>query len=320
MATSKTYNISNDFPNGIVYQTGLQDEILASSGIIVALDYIETVGNSITIYFKAEIDSTSEQHLDAVVAAHTGEEPEPLIQVVRLAADPIAGMPIIQPLSVEPDASDLFKSWQLVVPPKTTVNLDIIVGGSLVGAQGICKLAAGGYKCRTKATQGSALHMGVVDRDDITGVLNMFGIPRTKLILNNVSGGTPQIGQYVVGQTTGAKSKVLAVNGNTLDITFDSGWDMGFPLMWQDGEDVEFEEANGASTGVSATFVDWVEGGLYSLPRYLEDEWIEDFEEKWIEPGGSKTVPQGLYLRVTGYNNDSIDTLRIKCTLKVGAK
>ncbi len=53
----------------------LEQEILASSVIVHALDYITSLGNTVDIYFKAELSSEEETELDAIVAAHV---PTPL--------------------------------------------------------------------------------------------------------------------------------------------------------------------------------------------------------------------------------------------------
>ena len=133
--------------------------------------------------------------------------------------------------------------------------------------------------------------------------------------------GTINVGDWVVGATTNAKSEVLAViDATAIEITFESGWEGGFQKMWIDGENITFEDANGNPTGASAEFVDWQEGGVLEIQKMVKDEWIEDMDERVIKPGGSKPVPQGFYLRIQCGNTNPTDKLRVKVNFFLATK
>lgn len=73
--TKYTYNIAEDFPNGIVYVANLSKEISASP-ILTALSYIENTDTECHIWFKDALSSTEpddETNLDDIIAAHTGK-------------------------------------------------------------------------------------------------------------------------------------------------------------------------------------------------------------------------------------------------------
>lgn len=69
---SYTYTISSDFPNHIVSTDRLTQEIIASS-ITIALDHIDTVGDSCYILFKAALSNSEVTQLNSLVNAHSGE-------------------------------------------------------------------------------------------------------------------------------------------------------------------------------------------------------------------------------------------------------
>ena len=70
--TPRTYAISTETANGAVNGTALKDEIEADAGITTALDYINTAGDVLDIYFVAALGAGEITALDAVVAAHQG--------------------------------------------------------------------------------------------------------------------------------------------------------------------------------------------------------------------------------------------------------
>lgn len=80
---SYIYDISNDFPLGIVNTDNLKTEINESS-IVTALDYISTSGNTITIRFKATLSAEDKTSLDddrvgpcgGLIANHNSETKE----------------------------------------------------------------------------------------------------------------------------------------------------------------------------------------------------------------------------------------------------
>jgi hypothetical protein len=320
MATSKTYSIANDTLNGAADAAALHQEVLADPGILVALDRVDVSGDDLIVVFKADIDAGTEAALDALVAAHTGESIAEPIQTVALHPDAVVGLPVVQSLDIPPGAADLTTSYQIVAQPNSTANTDIQISGYLVGPQGLCYIAGGAYQCRNSAVIGSALHLSLVDRDDALGMFALLGMTRTRIVMQNVV-GTINVGDYVVGASSGARSQVLAViDPTTIEITFESGWVGGFQRMWVDGEDVVFENANGNPTGASAEFVDWTEGGVIEVQMMVKDEWIEGYDERIIKPGGSKQIPAGFYLRIKCGNTSPTDKLRVKVNFFLATK
>lgn len=69
-----TYNISSDFPNGIVNIDTFTDEIEGSS-IIKELDYITVGSGDCSIHFKTDLTAGEITTLDGLVAAHLGNAP-----------------------------------------------------------------------------------------------------------------------------------------------------------------------------------------------------------------------------------------------------
>jgi len=301
----------------------LASEIRSSADISIALDRIDVAGTTYSIWFKDVLPASPTDEvavLDALVAAHTGEALSDPIQTVALESSAQTGLPVVQSLDIPPGAADLTTAYQIVAQPLVTANTDIQIVGSLVGPEGLCYIAGGAYECRNSAVIGSALHLSLVDRDDALGMFGLLGMTRTRLDLQNVT-GTINVGDYVVGDTTGSRSQVLAiVDADTIEVTFESGWEGGFQKMWQDGENVTFEDSNGDATGASAEFVDWVEGGVIEVQKMVKDEWVEGYDERIIRPGGSKQVPQGFYLRIQCSNTSPTDKLRVKVNFFLATK
>lgn len=71
MSTPYKYSIVSDTLNAKVDNTKLSDEIRESS-ISVALDYVSTVGDELSVVFKVSISSEEKELLDYVVAHHDG--------------------------------------------------------------------------------------------------------------------------------------------------------------------------------------------------------------------------------------------------------
>lgn len=71
--TKYTYSIATDTANGTVNPTILTNEI-ASSSIVIALDYIETGGDVLDIWFKDPLSGGDQTTLTSIVNAHTGNE------------------------------------------------------------------------------------------------------------------------------------------------------------------------------------------------------------------------------------------------------
>lgn len=202
-------------------------------------------------------------------------------------------------------ASPLKKSWRMILAPSSMSIVDIYVGDALVGPRGVCLLIAGGYKFRTPAIDGTALHFALVDRDDLSGAFVPFGLQRTRLTgLSNVT-GTINVGDVVAGVTSERHARVLAVvDTATVDVTYHDG-------PFADGEALSF------TGGATATLGAWVEGDVYEINRFVRDEYVEGMEEDRTEStGGALPVPAGFYFRVIAYNPDT-DAHRVKVTLTV---
>jgi len=71
--TYYTYSIQNDFLNHIVASDRLSQEI-SSSNIVIALNYINTSGDSCYINFKDILSDVDKSTLDYLISIHTGQE------------------------------------------------------------------------------------------------------------------------------------------------------------------------------------------------------------------------------------------------------
>jgi hypothetical protein len=74
-ATEYTYAIDVDTANGKVNLDALTREIAASS-IVVALDHLDTSGNTLSVWMKDALTAGDKTTLDGVVAAHEGAATE----------------------------------------------------------------------------------------------------------------------------------------------------------------------------------------------------------------------------------------------------
>lgn len=314
--TKYTYSISTDFPSGLASDR-LDRDIRATAGITIALDRIDTAGDVCDVWFRDVLPAGQETVLDGLVAAHTGEPlpAEPRVDetghlVSKLYPDTSVGLPSIMVLDIPDAAVVRLKSFLVVVPALTTLIKDIFIGDDFVGVQGKCYLAGGEYRVRATnghgAAAGSALHLAIVDRDNVTGYFPYFGLTRTKLAgLTNIV-GTINVGDTVTGGTSGTNAKVLSVDVDSCDVTYHDG-------PFTDGEALTF------TGGATATLGDWDEGDVIEVVRNVKDEWIEDFDVREYHPGGSREIPAGMYLRIISYNAHTTDDLRVKVSFTFGA-
>lgn len=237
----------------------------------------------------------------------TDENGRPL---VRLESNTSVGLPSVMVINIPDEAVVKLQSWQVTVPAQTTVIKDIRIGGEFTGAQGKCYLAGGEYRVRSTnghgAAAGSALHLAIVDRDDLLGYFIHYGLNRTKFTgLTNVSGDI-HVGDLVTGESSGSVAEVLYTTGDICEITFNNG-------PFTDGESLSF------SSGATATLGVWDEGDVIEVVRNVRDEWIEDYDHREYSPGGSREIPAGLYLRIICYNAHAADDLRVKVSFTFGA-
>jgi len=71
MGYKYTYSVANDTVNGTVDVAALQKQI-RDSEVTVAVDYINSGGDDIDIWMKAELESADENNLTGIVAGHNG--------------------------------------------------------------------------------------------------------------------------------------------------------------------------------------------------------------------------------------------------------
>ena len=314
--TKYTYAISTDFSAGLAADR-LDRDIRASSSFSIALDRIDTSGDDCDIWFRDVLPGGEETALDALVAAHTGQAlpSEPLLDanghlIAKLYPDSSVGLPSVMVINIPDEAVVKLKSWQIIAPAQTTLIKDIFIGDDFIGAQGKCYLAGGEYRVRATnghgAAAGSALHLAIVDRDNLLGYFGYYGMSRTKLSGLTSITGTIAVGNTVTGGTSGSVADVLSVGSGTCDVTYHSG-------PFTDGEALTF------SGGATATLGTWDEGDVIEIVRNVRDEWIEDYDQRDYSPGGSREIPTGLYLRIIAYNNHATDDLRVKVSFTFGA-
>lgn len=224
------------------------------------------------------------------------------------------GIPAVSVLDLPDASSDLVKSWQITAEAQTTEILDIFIGDDLVGPQNKCYIAGGEYRCRTDAAEGSALNFEIVDRNDILGYFDFYGMSRTKLsglTFNNGTIADVQVGDVAVGGTSAARSLILAKGADFLEIQFHEA-------LFQDGENITFERSGSPVASLECTLGSWDEGDVIVIQESVKDEWIEGYDVRDVHPGGSKEVPEGLYFRIKFFNNHATEDARVKVSLSVG--
>jgi hypothetical protein len=334
--------VAADFAGSKLNPTRLALEI-AASAILTALERIDTTGGvlshgavisptGVDIVFKAALSAGDKTLLDGdatgpaggLIVASDNSDTDPEVaydddghQIVAMSGGTTQiGMQAMQVLNTPDISSDMIKSWQVTAAAQTTEIMDIYIGDDLVGSTGRCYLAGGEYRCRTDVAEGSALNFHIVDRNDVLGAFTPYGLSRTKLsTLTAFAGGTladdVNVGEYAHGDTSGAKTKILAKGADFLEVQFH---ETGFT----DGEAVTFKDDAGAATGVTCTLGTWDEGDVLEVQTSVKDEWVEGFDIRDVHPGGSKEVPEGMYFRVKFYNNHADTAARIKVSLTVG--
>jgi len=134
--TKYTYSIMNDTLNSVVSTNSLTKQV-QNSAILVALDYINTSGDELDIWFKDVLITGDETILEGLIAAHTGEAQA--IPNVTADGDPhfvqenfahVTGnsginLPIEKFLEANTEYSE-----KLIIPEGRLVTLNYIEGGS----------------------------------------------------------------------------------------------------------------------------------------------------------------------------------------------
>jgi len=162
-ATKYTFSIQEDTPNHKVATDRLTVEIQASA-IITALDHINTNGDVLDVWFKAELTTDDQDILDTVVAAHSG---------APLAADPTdvniksaASTAVL--LSQEKGFQDLTghnffkKGVHTTATAGTTTDIYLKFTTNMY-------LPGGGYHVGSTAVAGDYIGVQIVDKDNILG-------------------------------------------------------------------------------------------------------------------------------------------------------
>lgn len=323
-ATTYTYSIANDTLNGAADAGRLKFEY-EQSAIVTALDYIDvsmSAADNLDVVCKDALSGGDQTILAALVAAHTGEalptsaalDDNGNLVTVFKGGDTQIGMQAVQVLNLPDLSSDMVKSWQITAPAGSTEILDIYIGDDLVGPTGKCYLAGGEYRCRTDVVEGSTLNFKIVDRNDVLGLFSTYGMSRTKLSGLTFNTGTiadVQVGDYAVGGTSFASTKVLAKGADFLEVEFHEA-------TFTDGENITFTRAGSPVASLDCTLGTWDEGDVIEVLTSVKDEWVEGFDVRDVHPGGSKEVPEGMYFRVVFYNADGSNAHRIKVSLTVG--
>ena len=86
--TSYQKSITGDFPNARISLSGLTDEI-SQSAISVALERIDTFGDTVYIWFKSPLSSNEESSLDTIVSNHSGSDTTVKISTVRILEEDV---------------------------------------------------------------------------------------------------------------------------------------------------------------------------------------------------------------------------------------
>jgi len=106
MATPTTYNysIKDDFPNHVVATDRLSLEI-STSNIVIALNYINTIGDACYIVFKDELNTEDHLILNSLVVTHTGANLPNEATSVEIAKDSLVPISLTANSGFYPDPS-----------------------------------------------------------------------------------------------------------------------------------------------------------------------------------------------------------------------
>jgi hypothetical protein len=113
-----SYSVANDTLNGLVDSGRLLEEIRESS-ITIAVDTISVSSDALTVNFKAALSAQEQTTLDALVAAHTGEELEEQ-NIIEM-----------KPILAEGGKRKTDIGFRFTVPAGTTYTYDYLVVSDL---------------------------------------------------------------------------------------------------------------------------------------------------------------------------------------------
>lgn len=88
--TKYTYSVATDTLNAALSVNALQEEVRASA-IVIAIDFINSLGDVLDVYMKDALGAGDETILDGIIAAHTGVPiPDDVVQKVEVEASSAA--------------------------------------------------------------------------------------------------------------------------------------------------------------------------------------------------------------------------------------
>ena len=296
-ATKYTYSIQNDTPNHKVATDRLTVEIQASA-IVTALDYINTNGDVLDIWFKAELSSGDHDILSAVVAAHSGEPLPSSTQDVNLKSSAITL------LSQEKGFQDLtghnvYRFGNLkydCVAGETTIFLEKFTTTMYIQGGGV-------DMPKSTYTSGSEVinkpEWGDYDAFDLVDIDNKLGYGKTAVISkvarsNNIAViTTSSTNTFAVGEK-------VCINADDdlfddYEVVIASIIDSTHFTYANTGDDVSEKDATGSV------------GKIIVLAPFVPKDHVAP-EMTW-ECGcnDAKTVPPGVYLRFKYKSNGNTD-------------
>lgn len=233
----------------------------------------------------------------------------------RLVPTTDVGLAAVQTRDLPIGCEPLVQSWKLETPPRTLGVLDVWIGGSLLGLSGKCYLKGGQYEFTREVAEDSAVHFGIVDRDDVLGVFAQYGLRRTRLYVEDASG-------FQVGETISAgdaSTRVLGIGDGFLEIRHYICTEADLHTTIPGGALV-----TGALSGAQspARVDNPVEEGDLIFPKgkIVKDNYIFGmaFRNFSQEIDGSDEVPAGLYFHAMVWNEGTLNSAKAYISLTLG--
>lgn len=229
--------------------------------------------------------------------------------MVTLAPTTAVGLASVTTQDMPDSAENYRRSWMIECPATQVTIRDLCVSGDLTGATGVCLVQKWGYTVLGGAI-GSAVQVAIVDRDDLLGYFTPYGMSRSKVTISGAH-GIFVVGEEIRGTT--CRTKILAVFDDHLDITFSRYDANDQPATFVSGETL-----TGQTSGATATFGAFVEGDVIYVQSFVKDESLYPNKHHEEHPGGTRSLPQGLYFRLVVYNASTTDTLWFDASISVG--
>jgi hypothetical protein len=173
--TTYTYSIQNDFPNHVVATDRLSLEISASN-IVVALNYINTIGDACYVVFKDELNAEDHLILDSLVATHSGQSLPNEATSVEIAKDSLVPISLTANSGYYPDPNSYPTD---PIPPAVDASNNQQIRGPVFTDEGSFRDDFG-YENLLMPISGTVLFTNGSTK--ITGINTLF---RTELNTNN---------------------------------------------------------------------------------------------------------------------------------------